>query len=403
MASNSTGNTIHKRGEKMKGSKLILFFVSTMLLVGLLAGCAKPTPSATPAPVATGTEAPTAVATPVPTIVPDTLPVTITDAIGRTVEFTSYPTKIVVAGKATTLLLSSLFLFPEAAERVVSYEDRSQTGNDFIKTAFPSMANTTLLEMNAGPEQIAPLNPDLVIMKTYMQEKLGTPLDTLGIKVVYLDLETPEQFFKDIRTIGKIFGNSARAEELVTLYQTNDAKIADALKGLTDTDKPSVLMLQYSKKGEEVAFSVPPVTWLQTMLVDLAGGRPVWQETVTDGGWTTVSLEQIAAWNPEVILIVDYKGKAVKTVEELKLDPKWQELLAVKNEKIFAFPLDFYSWDQPDSRWGLGELWLASKLHPTRFPELKMQREVTAFYKKYYGLDETFVFDKVIPIIRGAW
>jgi hypothetical protein len=46
------------------------------------------------------------------------------------------------------------------------------------------------LEANAAAEQIAPLKADAVVLKSSMAEKLGTPLEALGLKVVYVDLET---------------------------------------------------------------------------------------------------------------------------------------------------------------------------------------------------------------------
>jgi iron complex transport system substrate-binding protein len=81
-------------------------------------------------------------------------------------------------------------------------------------------------------------------------------------------------------------------------------------------------MLQYSEKGGEIAFKVPPAEWIQTGIVEMAGGKPVWTDTLTDG-WTIVTLEQIAAWNPDVILVADYKGKALEAVTSLKQDDKW--------------------------------------------------------------------------------
>jgi len=68
-------------------------------------------------------------------------------------------------------------------------------------------------------EQIAPLTPDLVIMKDYLKDSLGAPVEALGIKVVYLNLETPETFITDVMTIGQIFGDSKRAEEITSYYQ----------------------------------------------------------------------------------------------------------------------------------------------------------------------------------------
>jgi iron complex transport system substrate-binding protein len=377
----------------MKINKWFGLILSVGMLLGILAGCATPIPAATP------TQAP--VVTEAPTIAPTAAPITVTDALGRAVEFTTLPQRIVVAGKATPLLVNSIFLFPEAIEKVISYENRGQSKTDFIRTVFPTMNSASLLAKDAGPEQIAPLNPDLVIMKTYMQEKLGTPLEALGIKVVYLDLETPEKFYSDLRTIGQVLGNSARAEELVTIYQKNDRTISDALVGLSETEKPSVLMLQYSNTGGVIAFSIPPANWLQTILVENAGGKAIWKETPTTGGWTVVTLEQIAAWNPNIIILVDYKGKAVDVVAQLKTDPTWQSLDAIKNNKLFAFPMDFLSWDQPDSRWSLGELWLATKIHPDKFTSIKILDEVTAFYKTHYGLDDATITEKVLPLLTG--
>ena len=43
------------------------------------------------------------------------------DALGRSVSFETLPLNIVVVGKATSLINNTLFLFPEAVERVSAY------------------------------------------------------------------------------------------------------------------------------------------------------------------------------------------------------------------------------------------------------------------------------------------
>ena len=378
----------------MKVNQKLSLIVALLIVIGMLAGCATP--------AATATTSPTEVQTAAPTEEPASSTIVVTDALDRTVEFTELPQRIILLGKGTTLLANSAYLFPEAQERIISYELRLQMKDrNFIQTIFTSTADMTLLEKDAGAEQIAPLNPDLVIMKTYMAEKLGKSIEELGVNVVYLDLETPEKFYQDIRTLGQIFGNNERAEEIVQLYQGNETRISDALSGLTDEEKPSVLMLQYSNKDDAITFSIAPIDWLQTMLVMNAGGDPVWKDATTDGGWTIVSLEQIAAWNPEMIFVVDYSGKAVDVVAQLKTDPSWQALAAVKDEKVYAVPVDFLSWDQADSRWGMGELWLASKMHPDKFPAFDMLQELASFYQTYYGLDESVINEKIMPLVSG--
>jgi len=378
----------------MKKNWLVII-ISVVISIGVLAGCATPTTAPTTAPIVT--EAPTIE----PTVVQTTAPVTVTDALGRTVEFAELPQRIVLAGKATTMLIDAFYMFPEALDKVVSYENRSQSANSFIKAAFPKTESLVLLDKNAAAEQIAPLTPDLVVLKTYMKDSLGDSLEAIGIPVIYLDLETPEQFYADLRTIGQVLGNPERAEELVGLYQATDESVKEIVAGIADTEKPGVLLLQYSKDGDNIAFEVPPVEWLQTILVENAGGIPVWKETTTDGGWTIVTLEQIAVWNPDLIFIVDYSGGAVEVVQSLMADTNWTSLDAIKNGQVYAFPADYFSWDQPDPRWILGELWLATKIHPAQFSSVDINDEFTNFYKSYYGLDDTTRTEKILPLLSG--
>jgi iron complex transport system substrate-binding protein len=177
-------------------------------------------------------------------------------------------------------------------------------------------------------------------------------------------------------------------------------KVTDITSTLADDQKPSVLTLRYSEKGGEIAYSVPPQSWLQTSVVEMAGGIPVWKDIPTDG-WTVVTFEQISAWNPNVILLLDYKGNAVETVYNLKQDAKWSLLDAVKNGKIYAFPLDFQSWDQPDTRWALGMTWVATKLHPDLFSDVKMYDEIQNFYSSFYSLSNNVINEKILPLVKG--
>lgn len=376
--------------------KLISMLVSLIVITGMLAGCVQSTPTAAPTEAPVTTEAPTTE----PTAISTPTPVVITDALGRTIEFVELPQRVVIAGKAGFMLSNAVFLFPEASEKIVAYVKGSQTPNDFISMVFPLSTGVSTLDTSAAVEQIAPLNPDVVLMKSYLQKSLGDSVEQLGIKVVYLDLESSEAIVKDILILGAILDNPEKAESVVSMIVESEKRITDITSTLTDEKKPTVLMLQYSDKGGEIAFKVPPTDWLQTNLVVLAGGTPVWKDVPTDG-WTTITLEQIAAWNPQVVLLIDYKGNAVDVVTNLKTDPKWALLDAVKNNQIFAFPLDFQSWDQPDTRWPLGLTWVALKLHPDLFASIDFNEEIVNFYKNFYGLDDSIINGTVLPLVKG--
>ncbi|MGB9890438.1 MAG: ABC transporter substrate-binding protein, partial [Anaerolineae bacterium] len=307
---------------------------------------------------------------------------------------------IVVAGKATIMIVDALYLFPEGPQRLAAVGATGQ-GGDFLPIVDPNAAAKQTLGAEAGPEQIAAAQPDLVILKSYLREKLGAPIEALGIPVFYVSLETPEQYFTELRALGHLLGNDARAEEVISFYQERVERVRQRVADIPDDQKPRVLILQHSAKGGETAYSVPPAAWMQTLLVQMSGGRPVWTE-VQGSGWTIVTLEPIAAWDPDQVYVIDYFGDPRQAVEELQADPVARNLKAVQSGQVFAFPKDTYSWDQPDTRWILGLQWLASHIHPDRFADLDILQEFTTFYRTLYRLDDGAIEGRLRPLLRGS-
>ena len=339
--------------------------------------------------------------TPTPEPVGQAAGITVVDALGRTVEFAEPPQRIVVAGRSSLTLIETLYLFAEAKDRVEGIGTGKQNPGDFLAFVDPTFEDKSKLAPDVGPEQIAPLNPDVVIVRSFMAESLGMPLEELDIPVVYLDLETPEQYFRDVGILGQLFGNEARAEEIKAFYQERLDKIDSALQGLGDSEKPRALVVQYSDQGGEVALNVPSATWLQTIEAELAGATPVWVEAAQAGGWTVVNFEQIAAWDPDKIFVIHYAANASDIVDQLEADPQWQALRAVQAGEIYGFAGDIYSWDQPDPRWILGVTWLAERLHPEQFADLDMKEEASLFFQEMYGMDAASVQEQILSKLKG--
>lgn len=326
---------------------------------------------------------------------------TITDALGREVTFEKVPSRIVLVGKALFAVADAIYLFPEAGKNIIALGSTQQGSGNFIPMIDPTFADKITLGSEAGAEQIAAAQPDCVIMKSTNAEKLGAPLEVLNIPVVYLDFETSEQYQRDLKTLGQLFQNPARAEELAAYYQGKADAISSAVSSLTEEQKPRTLLLYYSDKDGEIAFNVPPMDWMQTFIVQTAGGLPVWDDANPSIGWTKVNLEQIAAWNPDVIFIVAYFNPTDEVIEKLKTDAQWQALDAMKNGKVYGFVKDVYSWDQPDTRWILGLSWVAGILHPDLFPEYDIIKEAQSFYSDLYGMDEASFKENILPLLPG--
>jgi iron complex transport system substrate-binding protein len=325
--------------------------------------------------------------------------IVITDALGREVTLASPPQRIVITGRALFMIADAAYLFPGAAEKIVGMGDAGQGSFNFISLIDPNYAAKATLSRDAGAEQVAALKPDLVILKSFLAETVGAPVEAVGIPVVYVDLETPEQYARDLAILGKVFQDESRAQEVAAFYQSRVAQIEQTVNAAAN--KPRVLMLYYNDRDGNVAFNVPPRNWIQTQMVEIAGGEPVWADANPGSGWTQVTLEQIAAWDADQIFIIAYLNNPSVVVDGLKTDPNWQPLRAVKEGQLYAFPADLYSWDQPDTRWILGLTWLAGRIHPDQFSDLDITAEAQAFYESLYGLDAAFFVQSIQPTFQG--
>lgn len=384
---------------KVRLNLTALFFCFTLVLASCAAPTSVPTsvlPSATP-----DTSAVTATLVELPTPASTSAPITFTDALGRKVILPAIPQRVVIAGRAVSMLADAAYLFPEAVERVVGLSSTNQGQGDFLTLVDAALEQKIAFETNVGAEQVVTTQPDVVIMKTYMAESLGKPLEILGIPVVYLSLETPEEYQRDIRILGQIFQNPQRAEEVVNFFVEQVQAITQPLQDLTPEQKPRTLLLYYSERDGQVAFNVAPQTWIQTVMTEMAGGRPIWTDIDLGNGWTRVNLEQVAAWDADVIAIIAYTADPEAVVARLKDDPQWQAMRAVREGHLYAFPKDFYSWDQPDVRWVLGLRWLAWRLHPEVYPELNMVAEAQSFFERLYGIDAATFESRLLPLLKG--
>jgi iron complex transport system substrate-binding protein len=319
-------------------------------------------------------------------------PYSVTDTLGRTVQFPDVPSRIVLAGRATLLVMDAVYLFPEASRRVIAVGVTDQGLGDFFPFLDKAAASKTRLPNTVGAEQVAALKPDLVILKSAMKEKLGDPLSAAGITVLYVDLETPESFAADVQRLGTVFQQPDRAATVARWY----AQRVDAVKkAVAGSAQPATIIAQYNPRDAASAFTVPPSTWIQATVAELAGATAAWKSAGPGDAWKKIGVEQLAAWNPVWFFVVSYSTPAAPLAEQV-------QRAGLVPGRIVGFPADYSSWDQADSRWILGLEWLAKTLHPERLASLDLAAEVRAFYGDLYGVDAATVNAQVLPRLAGV-
>ena len=314
--------------------------------------------------------------------------ITVTDCLDRTVQIETPIEKIIFTGRGSALTLSVAYLFDTAPEKIIGVSD------SFAESTLFSLVDSSISEKvvegasDMGVEEIAAQDPDVVVLKSYLKSDVGDPLESLGVKVIYLDLENLDQYTRDVETMGALMEEPEKAEAIIEYYQSTYTEVET--RHTTTTDAPSVLFLYYNTKGGTASFMSPGADWLQTVVTQTAGGDPLSLE-LEGTGWNNVNMEKIAEWNPKIIFIVTYKpDPSCMDVENLiKSDDVWQNIDAVENDRVYSVPDDCFgtgtvgSWDTSGSRWILCLRWMEAKISgdDTGLPE-----DIREFYVDLYGL-----------------
>ncbi|MCB2210341.1 ABC transporter substrate-binding protein [bacterium] len=301
--------------------------------------------------------------------------VTVTDQGGNVVELaqpikslisTYGPvTAMVYAVDAETPLVAASYLGARDPFGAAAMENIDPRFQDLIGDDYFSQSEFNL-------EEAARLDPDLIV--TSLRTEWLDTVAELGIPFVLYDAETPDRLKEAMLLTGQLFGPHAtlQAETWVDYYDWLTQTILSETGTIPDQDRPSVLFT--GTDPQRVASG----DMYQTSLIEIAGGVSVSVDLT--GYWNDVNLEQIAAWDPDVIIVPPYGGASVEAITE---NPDWQILTAVQEGRVYRMPKLVAPWDTPAPDSVLGITWLAQRL----FPELDTPdcgEQADYFYNTYY-------------------
>jgi iron complex transport system substrate-binding protein len=189
-----------------------------------------------------------------------------------------------------------------------------------------------------------------------------------------------------LRYIGKLVGREDRAEELAKYCDDVIEQARDIAAKMADGDKVRV----YYAEGMK-GLNTDPAGSMHTEVLDLVGGKNVAQVELESGyGMSPVSLEQVLAWDPQVILVASDPVEESNVYEQITTQADWATITAVKNHQVYQIPRGPFDWfDRPPciSRI-LGVRWLGNLLYPDLY-ECDMKAEITKFYRVFYHMELT--------------
>jgi len=225
------------------------------------------------------------------------------------------PTRIVsLAPHLTELLFAA-----GAGPRLVGASEWSD--HPAAARALPRIGDALRLDF----ERILALAPDLVVAW-----ESGTPvtnvrrLESLGLRVISLRVETLEDIPRAIEQLGEIAGTSAEARLAAAALRRGLAELAQEFAGRRPVDV-------FVQIDEQPLFTVTGRHLISDLLA-LCGGRNVFAEL--PGVAPAVDLEAVIARNPQVILVTSARG-----------DPqaqwaRWRRIEAVRTGNVISVPPD---------------------------------------------------------------
>ncbi len=328
--------------------------------------------------------------------------IVVTDALGRTVKIKSPINRLIITGKGSWPIITVAYMFPKAKNVLVNLS--ASINVPLFQKVDPNLASKTVQTTELSVEEIANAKPDVVILKaTSAMKAKGDQLEELGINVVYVDFENLESYIRDLKVLGKIFMDEEKGEKLAKYYNETYSLVISKTKTLEDSEREKVLFLYYSYSTTK-PYNVPGSMWLQTFMIEAAGGYPL---RLNETEWNQVNFEEIVRWNPDIVFVVTYSNSPNATAVKMQLlgDDMWKSISAIQSQRVYAVPDDcnvgaLGSWDCPGSRWILGLQWMAKKIHPELFDDLDIVAETKRFYMEMYGLNESDA-EEIINQITG--
>lgn len=316
---------------------------------------------------------------------------TIIDHTGAEVTLPKEMHRIVIS---SILPLPSVYcLFRGSAEDIIGIHPSSMAAakNSYLINVFPELANADTSFVENGEvnvEQLLTLDPDVVFYSAAnteeraMYDNAGIP--AVGFSTTIADYDCVETYAAWIKLFGEIYGESETANEIIA----DGRKTAEEIKAVTDKipadERPNVLILfSYDdgviKAGGSDFFAK---YWIET-----AGGNNV---AAALKGSAEVNMEQIYEWDPDIILITNFSSHLPEDLLNNTVEGNdWSNVKAVKEGKVYKYPLGMYRWFPPASDTPLVLKWLAKTIQPELFKDMDMDEEMRSFYSEHYGVQLT--------------
>ncbi len=310
--------------------------------------------------------------------------VTVTDGAGRTLQVSAQIERAYVTSPVGAVLLYTL-----APDRLVgwNYKLGAAERHFLLRSVhdLPALGGWFGENGQGNRETLLAARPDVILSIGYndptsidfaerLQRQIGIP--------VYVASGRMRDIAATYELIGGLLGVPERAKLLADYARRSFAEAKALADSVPPAERPTVYYaeglrgLQTDSKGS-----------MHTEPLDYLGIENVAALVETSSfGRVSVSLDQIIAWKPQVIIACPEKTRPDGSwAPEWLGDPSWRQVPAVAANRVYLIPGAPFNWfDRPPSASRvLGVKWLLWVLYPDRV-QFDMVAETREFYRLFY-------------------
>lgn len=270
-----------------------------------------------------------------------TSPQYVFDDLGRLVAINGTPQRIVSLSPSNTEILFALGL----GEKVVGVTDWCDYPPEAAEKEKVGGYDTPDIET------ILALNSDLILAGYGNTIEVINSLDGLGLTVFGIKTTDLDDLLNDIRTVGEITDKEVEAYALTSEMESRIQAVTDETAELEE--RPRVFYIVW----HDPLWTAGQGTFIHE-LIEKGGGVNICQNIT---GYTTISIEEVIARNPEVIIASEW------SFEWAQNETLLEGTDARKNGRIYQSDDDLVQ--RPGPRLVEGLEWFAYFIHPEIFEE----------------------------------
>ncbi|MEY9970261.1 iron complex transport system substrate-binding protein [Lysinibacillus sp. RC46] len=314
----------------------------------------------------------------------------VTDQLGREVTVPSTIERVVTGGILP--YFSTWYVATNSTKEIVGMHPNSYNAakNSILAKISPDVlkAETSFVQNGeVNVEELMKINPQLYVEIATDENSINkiseAGIPVVAVKAIDAAAAEPLATFNSWLTLtSQITGTTDRADRFLDEGEKVQSELNAKLKDVATQDKPRAMILHMHN---DKSITVGGRNFFGNQWLNATGAIDVAENDVD--GRKEVNMEQIYAWNPDIIYITNFTETQPEDLLENKVSGQdWSQVKAVQEGKVYKIPLGIYRWFPPSGDAPLMLKWMAQKNHPTLF-DYKIEDEIKAYYKDFYEFD----------------